>query len=642
MEAFGNQGNQHHGEQRAYISGAVNHLEATFRDSWAQNPANPLPPWHPTCLPAQQQPQPYSEPPPPGVPADVYHRSRPEGPPPGLVRTFSPLPTPIHLVWNGNASLFGDFARYLDTGVDENGYPVNIDLTCVICLRCKLIVPLRVTPTDPNPYHSEDGLEKLAVLPCGHFFGSKCLEKWCEETDWQFGYDGPPCPICRFELIYSCGHTLPAREYDPTRSRIEQMPLTLPEGGQIPRLCESCCLTELNEAIERLKHLLFPQQIVPGDLRDPNHLAMLHERSVTFRKKMWQYYSQNQSFNRCYAPNWLPYFAEDGQLLPDVTLSVECGICKSGLAITQAADDEHETFTILPCGHVFGHACILEWFGQQDRSRRATCPQCRKSMMHVNCGHRVEVRQLSGGTGFNVHRDLQGLLRTTFTHCDFCVNDIYATRRRTSATARGQSEYRARRDSAVRLEEELIRMALAESRGELRGDAGRLPPNIAYLRDYIEGFNSGVEEAMRQAREARAARQPLPWDQPAPAFLPPLQGGQLPPIPGRDHIRHTNYQLGQGVPGRLYDAQADMDRIMRSARNPSPIVDTPQRPVAHRNCSRCRRSYAPRSRHNHNAPQQPQGRANPPAYPPPYPPTFSPGNPPFFVHPLVRQNLRRV
>ncbi|KAI0456534.1 hypothetical protein F5B21DRAFT_502428 [Xylaria acuta] len=45
-----------------------------------------------------------------------------------------------------------------------------------------------------------------------------------------------------------------------------------------------------------------------------------------------------------YVPNLLPYFNPSGEIHQDVNVSVECGICKTGLAITQPADQDHETF----------------------------------------------------------------------------------------------------------------------------------------------------------------------------------------------------------------------------------------------------------------------------------------------------------
>ncbi|KAI0876313.1 hypothetical protein GGS24DRAFT_514264 [Hypoxylon argillaceum] len=104
-----------------------------------------------------------------------------------------------------------------------------------------------------------------------------------------------------------------------------------------------------------------------------------------------------------YTPNWAPYFTEDGQLRPDVTVSVECAICRLELAIASPVDADHESFAMLPCGHVFGHACIIQWLYQSDTP---TCPQCRRNMRHSVCRHITGPRAIQGGPRFNRRRDL--------------------------------------------------------------------------------------------------------------------------------------------------------------------------------------------------------------------------------------------
>ncbi|KAI0103172.1 hypothetical protein GGR51DRAFT_573357 [Nemania sp. FL0031] len=104
-----------------------------------------------------------------------------------------------------------------------------------------------------------------------------------------------------------------------------------------------------------------------------------------------------------YAPNWRPYFTEQGRLISDVNLAVDCGICGNKLAITQPDNDDNETFAVLPCGHVFGYRCISQWL---HRSQSPTCPTCRRSLQHLICGHKIRPRQILG-TEFNIHRDLE-------------------------------------------------------------------------------------------------------------------------------------------------------------------------------------------------------------------------------------------
>ncbi|KAI1277442.1 hypothetical protein F5Y07DRAFT_362974 [Xylaria sp. FL0933] len=117
-----------------------------------------------------------------------------------------------------------------------------------------------------------------------------------------------------------------------------------------------------------------------------------------------------------FTPSWAPYFNFEGRLLPDVNLAVDCGICKTELAITKEADKDHETFTMLPCGHVFGFECLSEWF-----RHRPTCPCCRKQWMH-RCGHPFKFEKMQGGEDFNI-RSLPALMnvRQLSYRCEPCA-----------------------------------------------------------------------------------------------------------------------------------------------------------------------------------------------------------------------------
>ncbi|KAI0004715.1 hypothetical protein F4779DRAFT_621362 [Xylariaceae sp. FL0662B] len=106
-----------------------------------------------------------------------------------------------------------------------------------------------------------------------------------------------------------------------------------------------------------------------------------------------------------YAPNWLTFFNEDGDLLGDVRLQVECHICDKYLAIIEPPDDEHEAYCIFPCGHAFGHECASRWI-----DNNPTCPTCRRSLQFRGCSHRVSIEPLQPVDGFNIHRDLPLIL----------------------------------------------------------------------------------------------------------------------------------------------------------------------------------------------------------------------------------------
>ncbi|KAI0404805.1 hypothetical protein F4802DRAFT_565551 [Xylaria palmicola] len=273
-------------------------LEAvSFVESHFPNAEAPLsPPLTPPPSPAPSQAPP--TPPqlwlgPPGIPPDLYYRSIPAGAPPGLVRCYPPVQAPIHRITNNNASLFGDFARYLDKGVDDKGSRVSIDLTCVICLERKLRVPDRVMPECSDC--DARALETLAVLPCGHFFGSGCLSKWAAEIapeSWV------PCPLCRFDLAYRCGHDMMPREYDAENPRRGSVPRTLPEGGGICNLCFCCYESEIGASLDRLASLLFPDDIVPGDLKYANSAEALTATSLHFQEKVWKLLSETDHYIR--------------------------------------------------------------------------------------------------------------------------------------------------------------------------------------------------------------------------------------------------------------------------------------------------------------------------------------------------------
>ncbi|KAI1179624.1 hypothetical protein F4777DRAFT_600416 [Nemania sp. FL0916] len=79
-----------------------------------------------------------------------------------------------------------------------------------------------------------------------------------------------------------------------------------------------------------------------------------------------------------YAPNWLPFFSPDGDVLPDVFFGVECQVCNKRLAICEPANnDDVEDFAVLPCGHAFGHECVSQWLRA---AGNPNCPSCRDEL----------------------------------------------------------------------------------------------------------------------------------------------------------------------------------------------------------------------------------------------------------------------
>ncbi|KAI3323632.1 hypothetical protein HD806DRAFT_544339 [Xylariaceae sp. AK1471] len=287
METFGN---------RLAVLEAVNFVESHFPNAQAPQPTLSSPPWRVPVPANSQAPQVGKLLSPPGIPSDKYYGGIPDGPPPGLVRVCPPIPVVPHLITNQDVSLFGDFARYLDTGVDEDGRPVIIDLTCMICQTCKLEVPERLSAAYSS--HGPGNSEWIAVMPCGHFFGSACLTRWLRMSDCEDNGKGPLCPLCRFESTYSCGHYLPAREYNHTMLRRNQVPMTLPEGGSLPYACELCYEGELEATVDSLRDLLFPRYIPQGDLRWADSAEILRETSLQFKRRVFDFLIMKEHYLR--------------------------------------------------------------------------------------------------------------------------------------------------------------------------------------------------------------------------------------------------------------------------------------------------------------------------------------------------------
>ncbi|KAI0185414.1 hypothetical protein EV127DRAFT_412251 [Xylaria flabelliformis] len=269
---------------RLEVLAAVNFVESQFPNGHKSHPWRVSSPAH-SCSHSRSQG------PPPGVSADEYFSGLPNSPPPGLVRVSPAKPAPVRRITNETASLFGDFARYIDDGVDEDGNPVVIDLTCCICMESKLLVS---NCQAANSCGNSSTFEDLTIMPCGHFMGFTCLYNWLLTTDRQ----NPTCPLCRFKLVYRCGHDLEPREYTYLLPRREQVPLTLPEGGMVPHSCDVCYEKCIEDALTRLRYLLFPSDIVTGDLQYEDSAEILSNTSELFKRRTLDYLCMNEHYIR--------------------------------------------------------------------------------------------------------------------------------------------------------------------------------------------------------------------------------------------------------------------------------------------------------------------------------------------------------
>lgn len=276
----------------------MNYLEVGFPGAQTHHPMALLPPSrNPPFANTQPPMPPQPVKPPPGVSAEHYLHGLPNGCPPGLVRVSPPFPTPIRTITNENVSLFSDFAHYLDRGRDEDGNPVVVDLTCLICLERKLQVPACVTANYP-PGLEGPSFEWLTILPCRHYLGSECLENWLVESKWRSPDMAADCPLCRLKLEYHCGHFLPPREFNPVKTRAQQVPMTLPEGGMVPWSCPDCNHDDIREALDKVSDLLFPSTVVVGDLRHPDSGELLQRASFEFSRRMWRFTELEEHYHR--------------------------------------------------------------------------------------------------------------------------------------------------------------------------------------------------------------------------------------------------------------------------------------------------------------------------------------------------------
>ncbi|KAI1073374.1 hypothetical protein F5B20DRAFT_567270 [Whalleya microplaca] len=106
-----------------------------------------------------------------------------------------------HLVIANETSHWPDIRPVVTAGFIQDGRAAKLQIPCSICLDDILEFPTGCTH---NP--ERRALDAVVVLPCGHFFGRRCLGKWFSE---KLGtHQAPSCPNCRFRLAHKCGHVM--------------------------------------------------------------------------------------------------------------------------------------------------------------------------------------------------------------------------------------------------------------------------------------------------------------------------------------------------------------------------------------------------------------------------------------------------
>ncbi|KAI0541711.1 hypothetical protein GGR58DRAFT_510768 [Xylaria digitata] len=127
----------------------------------------------------------------------------------------------------------------------------------------------------------------------------------------------------------------------------------------------------------------------------------------------------DNSISDNFAPNWLPFFSPEGDILPDISFNVECGICRNQLAISEPPDGENtEGFTVLPCGHAFGHECVSNWL---QSTGSPNCPSCRYELWHGECEHAIIPQLIQLEDGKNMRQAISDCIGEEIPpNCDEC------------------------------------------------------------------------------------------------------------------------------------------------------------------------------------------------------------------------------
>lgn len=141
--------------------------------------------------------------------------------------------------------------RYTPRAEDDCFMPcpaitIHVDLrdrfVCQLCRSSQMDIFTRPERADEETFH---------IMPCGHFAGQRCLERWWS-SEAEMGSGQRSCPFCRLALHHPvCGHKVHAR---PLRWKdTGLLPRTLPEGGRIADRCLSCTEKELEDRLWDLK-----------------------------------------------------------------------------------------------------------------------------------------------------------------------------------------------------------------------------------------------------------------------------------------------------------------------------------------------------------------------------------------------------
>ncbi|KAF5007284.1 hypothetical protein FDECE_6373 [Fusarium decemcellulare] len=123
---------------------------------------------------------------------------------------------------------------------DPHGFS-EMEIGCAICYE-----PLNRHPDTERhlvmqPHRDHRG----SILPCGHFFGDKCLYDYVKFRWTQFG-EPPACPTCSSPQPHhpGCNHLARDRDLPSTLKEAVCIPKLLTQGGTLSEKCSWCQLID--------------------------------------------------------------------------------------------------------------------------------------------------------------------------------------------------------------------------------------------------------------------------------------------------------------------------------------------------------------------------------------------------------------
>ncbi|KAJ3537264.1 hypothetical protein NM208_g6387 [Fusarium decemcellulare] len=132
----------------------------------------------------------------------------------------------------------------------------RLDLPCSICFETMVVHPNQ----DGHDGHGP------CILPCGHMLGSSCLTNILKYNTQA--RRGICCPTCRGKLKHrACGHVFEGLAMPTSVEGLEDIPLTISEGGRLSKRCIDCTVPRavpamITDVLEACEQKLPPNHIL--------------------------------------------------------------------------------------------------------------------------------------------------------------------------------------------------------------------------------------------------------------------------------------------------------------------------------------------------------------------------------------------